>query len=240
MSFEWLETDGSGFQVSCGAARVGGHSINYPKNNFRLYFRTEYGPGRLEADLFSEAATGRQPTGVPPLDRHDSLDLRGGAHDSVFYLGTRGQYLRNLWMDETELAMGHLAPHGRFAHLYLDGVYDGLFHVRERFDADDYVTLLRRLRRDAGTDQPLSERRLDVALWVLGSVADARRASAGAEGRAEGRRRTTVGRRRCRRGARGRWTGTRRRRRRSDWSDCDAIARARRTCERGNGSTSGI
>jgi len=135
VSFEWLETDGSGFQVSCGAARVGGHSINYPKNNFRLYFRTEYGPGRLEADLFSEAATGRQPTGVPPLDRHDSLDLRGGAHDSVFYLGTRGQYLRNLWMDETELAMGHLAPHGRFAHLYLDGVYDGLFHVRERFDA---------------------------------------------------------------------------------------------------------
>ena len=49
--------------------------------------------------------------------------------------------------------------------------------VRERFEADDYVTLLRRLRRDAGTDQPLSERRLDVALWVLGSVADARRAS---------------------------------------------------------------
>ena len=46
--------------------------------------------------------------------------------------------------------------------------------VRERFEADDYVALLRRLKRDAGTEQPLTARRLDVALWVLGSVADAR------------------------------------------------------------------
>jgi sacsin len=44
--------------------------------------------------------------------------------------------------------------------------------VRERFEADDYVTLLFRLKADAGTETPLTERRLDVALWVLGALAD--------------------------------------------------------------------
>ena len=44
--------------------------------------------------------------------------------------------------------------------------------VRERFCADDYVSLLRLLRKDAGTSHPLSEQRLDMALWVLGAIAD--------------------------------------------------------------------
>ena len=53
----------------------------------------------------------------------------------VFYLWTRGQYLRNRWMDETELEMGHTAPHGRHGHLYVNGEYTGLYQLRERFDA---------------------------------------------------------------------------------------------------------
>ena len=132
VSFEFFDPQGElSVQTDCGARRVGGHSLAYPKNNIRLYFRDAYGDGRLDVDFFEDQET----TGVPPLSRHDSLDLRGGAHDSVFYLASRGQYLRNIWMDETELEQGLLAPHGRFAHLYLDGEYTGLYHLRERFDA---------------------------------------------------------------------------------------------------------
>jgi MYXO-CTERM domain-containing protein len=132
VSFEYVEPGGLSVQEDCGVARVGGHSVtNYPKTNLRLYFRSAYGAGRLHADFFEDS----DPTGVPPIDEHDSLDLRGGAHDSVFYLGARGQYLRNMWMDETELEMGHLAPHGRFTHLFVNGEYTGLYHLRERFDA---------------------------------------------------------------------------------------------------------
>ena len=129
-SFEYVEPGGLSVQEDCGVARVGGHSLNYAKNNLRLYFRTEYGAGTLDADFFEGIANG-----VPSLDEHDSLDLRGGSHDSSFYLGSRGQHLRNIWMDETELAMGHIAPHGRFVHVYLDGEYTGLYQLRERFDA---------------------------------------------------------------------------------------------------------
>ena len=132
VSFEYIEPDdGQALQLDCGAARVGGHSLGYPKTNLRLYFRSVYGEGRLEADFFDDL----DPVGVPPLSEHDSLDLRGGSHDSVFYLGARGQYLRNQWVDETERTMGHLSPHGRHAHLYVNGEYTGLYLLRERFDA---------------------------------------------------------------------------------------------------------
>jgi len=130
VSFEWIPPDGETLQEDCGAAKVGGASIRYAKNNIRLYFRSQYGVGRLHADLYEGYESG-----LEPVVRHDSLNLRGGSHDSVFWLEEQGQYLRNRWMDESQLAMGHIAPHGRYAHMYLNGQYRGLHQVRERFGA---------------------------------------------------------------------------------------------------------
>lgn len=130
ISLEWIDPDGEHTQLDCGARKVGGHSVAYEKNSIRLLFREEYGNGRWEFDLYGEDATGME-----PADEHDALTLRGGNHDTVFYLGAAGQHLRNFWMDETQLEMGHPAPHGRFAHLYIDGAYHGLYHVRERMNA---------------------------------------------------------------------------------------------------------
>ncbi len=132
VSLEWVDPAGESVQLDCGLRAVGGHSLGYEKNNLRLNFRGEYGEGKLHLDLYGEAPFN---TGVPPADEHDALNLRGGSHDSVFYLGSRGQYLRNQWMDETQLEMGHIAPHNRWAHVYLDAEYIGIYHVRERFDA---------------------------------------------------------------------------------------------------------
>lgn len=128
-SAEWINPSGDDMQVNCGVALSGTTSLAFPKNSIRLYFREEYGEATVEFDFWGEDAPGVRPS----LDQ-DALSLRSG-HDSVFYLGAQGQYTRNFWMDETQLEMGHLAPHGRFAHLDLNGEYRGLYHVRERFNA---------------------------------------------------------------------------------------------------------
>jgi uncharacterized protein (TIGR03382 family) len=129
-SVEWIDPEGDTLGVNAGAYISGGTSWQYQKTSFRLLFRSEYGPGKLDLDIY-----GDDYTGVEPASEHDAISLRGGNHDTVFYLGAQGQHLRNLWMDESQLEMGHVAPHGRFAHVYVNGVYNGLYHVRERMNA---------------------------------------------------------------------------------------------------------
>jgi hypothetical protein len=48
----------------------------------------------------------------------------------------RGFYMSNIFTDATVLDMGVFAPHGRFVHLYLNGSYWGLYHLRERWAAE--------------------------------------------------------------------------------------------------------
>ncbi len=136
-SLEWIDPEGSSTQVGCGARIVGGTSHVYEKNSVRLSFRSTYGPGRLELSLFDD-----QEPGFAPADHHDMLTLRSGNHDTISYLGARGQHLRNYWMDETQLEMGHLAPHGRFVHVFRDTEYWGVYHLRERFNAAFFAEYL--------------------------------------------------------------------------------------------------
>ncbi len=129
-SVEWIDPAGPSTEVNCGAGIIGGTSQVYEKTSFRLHFRSSYGASRWKWDVY-----GAYPVGVAPVQSFDTITLRGGNHDSVFYLGTAGQYTRNYWMDETQLEQGQLAPHGRFVHLYINGSYNGQYHVRERFAA---------------------------------------------------------------------------------------------------------
>ncbi len=168
VSAEWIDPGGPDLQVECGAARTGTTSLGYPKNSLRLYFREAYGPASVDFDFWGDT----QP-GIAPSLRQDALSLRSG-HDSVFWLGAQGQYTRNDWMDASQLAMGHTAPHGRFAHVYLDGEYLGLYHVRERFNAAfmaDY------LGGDEADYESINEGRINSgsgAAWsaIVGSVGD--------------------------------------------------------------------
>lgn len=129
-SLEWIDPAGESDQVPVGAAIVGGTSYVYPKSSIRLSFRAAYGEGTWDFDPF-----GADANGVEPAAHHDQLTLRSGNHDTVHYLGARGQQLRNMWMDESKLDMGRLSLHGRFVHLYLNGVHHGVYHLRERGDA---------------------------------------------------------------------------------------------------------
>jgi hypothetical protein len=128
-SIEMLFSDGSkGYKEDCGIRNYGGAFTNFPKKNFRLYFRSQYGASRFEAPILE----GEERGGFLPVGSFDQLELRSGSHD----MKQRGFYMSNRFTDDIMLDMGNLNPHGRFVHLYLNGSYWGMYHLRERWNAD--------------------------------------------------------------------------------------------------------
>lgn len=128
LSVEWIEPDGTpGFQIDAGVKNYGGAFTNFAKKNFRLYFRGNYGSPRLKHPIFRGFDHG-----IGAAESFDQLELRGGSHDMV----ERGFYMSNIFTDDSMLDMGNLNPHGRFVHLYINGTYWGVFHLRERWGAD--------------------------------------------------------------------------------------------------------
>lgn len=132
---EWLDSAHPLEQTKVDAAigLYGGAYTDFAKKSFRLYFRSAYGSAKLAAPLFA----GHE-HGLRPLDAFDSVELRNGSHDMV----DRGFYVSNLFTDEVLKEMGHLAPHGRWVHLYFNGTYWGLYHLRERWGAAMHAAYL--------------------------------------------------------------------------------------------------
>jgi hypothetical protein len=125
---EWLDSTAplSQFQIRGGVKRFGGAFTNFEKKSFRLSFKGEYGATKLKAPLFAGFERG-----LAAVDEFDQLELRNGSHD----MSQRGFYMSNAFTDATMLDMGSFAPHSRFVHLYIDGVYWGLYQLRERWGA---------------------------------------------------------------------------------------------------------
>ncbi len=119
-----------GFQIDAGLRIQGGffrqHSVT-PKHSFRLIFRKAYGHGKLRCALFGDS---------PPTE-FDTLTLRAGANDGWQWEHARGKalYIRDLFVRQTLIDMGGVAARGLFVHLYLNGIYWGLYEMAERPDA---------------------------------------------------------------------------------------------------------
>jgi hypothetical protein len=131
-SVELLNPDGTkGFQIDAGIQVMGGTSrdLSFAKKlSFRLVFKREYGPGWLEYPFF----------GPGGATRFNTLPLRTNIRDSwVAEYGGFGKalYIADQWAKQTQLDMGQPATRGRFVHLYLNGVYWGLYNPTERPDA---------------------------------------------------------------------------------------------------------
>lgn len=129
MSIEWLMPDNSGgFQENAGIRIQGGAFRRFDlslKKSFRVVFRERYGVSELRYPLFGSEAT----------DRFDNLVLRANSNDAWPYGGDRAVYVRDAFAMETARAMGIPSSHTRFAHLYINGVYWGLYNPVERPDA---------------------------------------------------------------------------------------------------------
>ncbi|MCP4804172.1 MAG: hypothetical protein GY913_14620 [Proteobacteria bacterium] len=131
-SIEIIEADGStGIQVEAGV-RVHGYGwrphTNTKKHSLRLEFKSEYGPTKLEYPLFTDA----------PVDRFDSIVLRsqGSRGWQDFRDPEQAQYLRDSFARDTARDMGKSDGHATYVHLYLNGLYWGLYNPVERPDAD--------------------------------------------------------------------------------------------------------
>ena len=148
-SLEILQPDGSSFQADSGI-EIHGYSWrfhgNTPKHSFRLEFGPEYGPSKLEYKLFPDA----------PVDRFDSIVLRaqGGRAWAGLQNPDQAQYLRDAFARDTARDMGKVDGHAAFFHLYLNGLYWGLYHAVERPDCADGRGVFRRQRRGLRRAEP--------------------------------------------------------------------------------------
>lgn len=120
---------GQELQVDCGM-RVFGNASRWtsrPKHNLRLVFRSSYGPSELEFPVFGNDAW---------PDKVNSYLLRGQNGDSWFHptLGQRNEalYMRDQLARSLQLAMNRPANFQEHVHLYLNGLYWGLYHTLDR------------------------------------------------------------------------------------------------------------
>jgi hypothetical protein len=120
---------GQELQIDC-AMRVFGNASRWtsrPKHNLRLVFRSAYGPSELDFPVFGNDAW---------PDKVNSYLLRGQNGDSWFH-PTQGQrnealYMRDQLARSLQLAMNRPANFQEHVHLYLNGLYWGLYHTLDR------------------------------------------------------------------------------------------------------------
>ena len=122
------------FQIGAGVRIHGGNARSHPKKPMRLYFREDYseGSGELEHDLFEGSN----------VSSFEQLILRGGGHDSWSLAETfggtdsdippHGALLRDQFLRKTEAELGLLTPLGKYVHVYINGVYWGVYDLHER------------------------------------------------------------------------------------------------------------
>ena len=129
-SVELIYPDGTeGFQVDAGIRIQGGVSrVIAQKQSFRLLFKSEYGPSRLEFPLFGPDAS----------ESHDSITLRSTTGEFLlnngFHPGPGIHYIRDEFLRRSQLATGNVSSQGTFMHLYINGIYWGLYNPVERID----------------------------------------------------------------------------------------------------------
>jgi len=129
-SIELIYPDGEeGFQANCGVRIQGGWFRplgNARKNSFRLFFKGIYGQTKLRYPLFGDDA----------VDEFDTIVLRGGANDGYTWNAARytEQYTRDEFGRSLQVATGNASSHGSFVHLYINGLYWGLYNPCERPD----------------------------------------------------------------------------------------------------------
>ncbi|MFC1763730.1 lamin tail domain-containing protein [Planctomycetota bacterium] len=125
-------TTSCGIRMQGGAGEVsGGGTLGRWKNkklSMRLMFRGIYG-GQFKYPLFGAAGTDAFDTIVL-----DSCPQNSWTHSQTIQQ-TRGDYVRDELASYTQLVVGGYACHGRPLHLYINGLYWGLYWMHERPDA---------------------------------------------------------------------------------------------------------
>ena len=131
---EWFtHADSDGFNEGAGVRMQGGAGRlpdRVSKKSFRLLFKSDYGDTKLRYPVYGDG-----------VEVFDTLVLRGRYNRSWTYHQESGReraaYMRERYVaDILRQDMGYLAPRARHAHLFLNGMYWGVFLVQERPEGD--------------------------------------------------------------------------------------------------------
>ncbi len=133
VSIEMIRPDAiEGFQENAGLRIMGGITRNpehYKKHSLRLLFKSQYGAKKLNYPVFGEAGE----------DKHNSLVLRMIGQFNVTdhrpYQCEKTQIFKDQFFRELQEKMGQPAVRGRFVHVFLNGLYWGMYNLTERPDA---------------------------------------------------------------------------------------------------------
>jgi hypothetical protein len=149
--------DGSGHTEFAITAKIAMHgnasrdNVRTPKHSMHASFNSDYGPTKLSYDWFGGGIT-----------VHDGIVFRscgfvdgwaGRYADNTIYTSAetgeqfRGLryrpentcYLRDVWVKESFRDMGWLASRSAYVHLYINGLYWGLYQPSERVNASYFA-----------------------------------------------------------------------------------------------------
>jgi hypothetical protein len=129
-SVELIHPDGTpGFAVDAGLRIRGAfsRSDDNPKHSLHLFFRKEYGPGKLEYPLFDGE-------GASEFDRIDLITSQN--YSWAFSGDAQNTFLREVFSRDTQRDARQPYTRSRYCHLYIDGHYWGLYLTQERPDSE--------------------------------------------------------------------------------------------------------
>ncbi|MBP5319765.1 MAG: CotH kinase family protein [Kiritimatiellae bacterium] len=114
------------FQINAGIRIRGAASRDKgnPKHSFRLLFRESWGPSKLAFRLFGEEGT----------DEYKKVDLRTEQNHSWHSTSeNRNTFVRDVFSRDSQRDMGaSLYDRSRYYHLFINGIYWGLYQTEER------------------------------------------------------------------------------------------------------------
>jgi hypothetical protein len=141
MSLEYINPSvpNDQFQIDAGI-EIQGHSSptrwNSDKLSFQVKFKEQYGPSDLNYPLFATSPDGQHATSEFDTFVLDAMFNYSWVHANVAAQSNYARYVTDQVVSDLQnLASGGAdAPHGKFVHLYINGLYWGLYNVHERPD----------------------------------------------------------------------------------------------------------
>jgi hypothetical protein len=141
-SLEWIDPNGQGgFQINCAVAMQGGISGGGTSldrwKTFKLSIRPRFktttddgrptgGPSQLHHRIFPDSPVEYFDTFV-----FDEVLSNAFNHSSQHMYPT---YLQDQFVSDLHNVMGGQSPHGLYLHLYINGLYWGMYYLHERPD----------------------------------------------------------------------------------------------------------